>query len=257
MRAGEELRQAWDDVVAQVRPYAGPVVPASVVRDVARLADRYLAGRGALFARRGEDLVAPDSLAQHLLALDAFERAAGECRRHRLGDHGAMARARRDALSALDHLEHAAVELVVLGGPSTRNRAVIARSLGEEAGLVVLSSAAVREELAVRLGVPAGPAWDHHVYAELLRRAQMLLELGESVVVDATWGTRWQREEAYRTASAAVADLVQLRVTCSEEEQDAEFDPWPAAQVVDVSHGADAGVRTAGRCVRPAVARVL
>ena len=49
------------------------------------------------------------------------------------------------------------------------------------------------------------------VYAELLQEAKVMLRMGESVVIDATWTSNHHRELARRLASEARAHIVELQ----------------------------------------------
>ena len=99
------------------------------------------------------------------------------------------------------------------------------------------------------------PSWTERTYAELFRRAALLLGDGESVIADASFGSAAQRAAAAAVAARTSADLVQLRCTAPPElirervrsrphygsdadsaiaaRMAASFEPWPA--VTDVS----------------------
>ena len=57
------------------------------------------------------------------------------------------------------------------------------------------------------------PGTTEATYAELLRRARVLLERGHPVVLDATWREPGWREAAQRVAVEVSADLTELRCT--------------------------------------------
>jgi uncharacterized protein len=61
------------------------------------------------------------------------------------------------------------------------------------------------------------PECTERVYAELLRRAAVLLAHGESVVADASFLSTRQRAAAQAAAANVKADLVQLRCTAAHE----------------------------------------
>ncbi len=217
---------------------------------------------------------APESLVQHYVAYRAFVRAKVACVRHGQGHSPAAAEARELTDLALDHLERAAVRLVVLGGPPGTGKSTTAAGVADELGMTVLSSDRVRKELAglSPLGSAAAPtgrgiyseSWTRHVYEELMRRVALLLGLGESVVLDATWSQRWQRELARATARSSHADLLELCCQLPPEQADLRvrsrraegssaagtvsdadtrvaasvrdrFEVWPEAQVLDTS----------------------
>jgi uncharacterized protein len=225
---------------------------------------------------------APAALVHHYVAYRAFVRAEVALLRHT--QDGAP----ESAEDAVRHLEVAErnlaageVRLVLVGGPPGSGKSTVAGGIADELGLVVLSSDRIRKELA---GVPpehdmaaaygAGiysPEWTRRTYAEMLRRAEMLLERGESVVLDATFAdVRW-REAAASLAQTASSALHQLRCRLPEEEaaqrmrlrdgaSDADatighrvrqaFAPWPAASGLDTAGPADTVRAAAVRVVR-------
>jgi len=112
-------------------------------------------------------------------------------------------------------------------------------------------------------------------YAELLARARMLLARGESVVLDASWGTAAARDDAAALAEATAADIVELRCEAPEtvmatriadrtragtDASDASpeiaralaarADPWPSATTVETSGPVEATLSAARRAVR-------
>ena len=133
-------------------------------------------------------------------------------------------------------------------------------------GFVTINSDRVRKELA---GVDpeqsaadafgAGlytPEWSRRTYAEMLRRARLLLVMGESVVLDASWRHEDVRGLAVELADDVSAELAVFECTLSPEETDrrigarvgvsdadpevarrmrAEMTPWPGSQRVDTS----------------------
>lgn len=199
-----------------------------VLADVAFLAmdlerlDR--ADLGVAFLDRYRELTAdtwPASLAHHYLAYRASVRAKVACIRHGQG----AADARADARLLLDvvdrHLQAGRVRLVVVGGLPATGKSTVAAGVAEAVGAVHLRSDEIRKELA---GLPAGagaPAdfgegiyegrSTDATYQALLDRATTLLQMGESVIIDATFrDPRW-RAAAVRVAERAVADLTELR----------------------------------------------
>ena len=122
---------------------------------------------------------------------------------------------------AVDHLRAGRVGLVLVGGPPATGKTSVAREFGAWRDWVVLRSHEVRKELAGirpprpprRRSWPActTPAMTSLTYGALLRRAQELLDRGESVVLDATWGDPVWRDEARCVAKLASADLAELR----------------------------------------------
>ena len=237
---------------------------------------------------------APTSLVEHYLAYRAFVRAKVECVRHEQGKTAAGEQARRFALAALAHLQRGAVKLVLVGGAPGTGKSTIGAGVADRLGTTVLSSDRVRKELAhlspassARSPLGQGiytPESTRHVYAELTRRAAMLLQMGESVVVDATWASEEHRAAARQVADSCTADLVELRCEVSPQIADhrldtrpatsaagtrsdatttvaagvrAAFDPWPEAHIVDTTGDVGESLDTAVRLVRPPDSRTV
>lgn len=227
----------------------------------------------------------PDSLEHHWVAHRALVRAKVACLRHSLGRPEAAAEARRLLDTALFHLEAGAVRLVLVGGAPGTGKSTLAARLGEVTGWPVLRSDVLRKELAGR------PVLAHYpdsygaglyqaeataaVYAELLSRARRRLEMGESVILDASWVRRVWREGAGvladETSSALVClecevplEVAVARVTerarSGRDASDAtagvarvmylEAESWPEAEVVDTTGPEEAALELALRKVR-------
>ncbi len=208
----------------------------------------------------------PESLAHHFIGYRAHVRCKVAALRVIQGDAGAGLEARRLHQMAMDHLEAAQVRLVMVGGSPGTGKTVLASGLGERLDATVLSTDEIRDELLPRTGHEAGglhsgryaPERVAAVYAELLRRAEMALGHGESVVLDASWLDRAQRREARRVAERTSSTLTELRAVCSPDtalarigrrraegvdaseateevarQLDAEASPWGHATVID------------------------
>jgi len=228
---------------------------------------------------------APPSLLHHYLAYRAFVRAKVACLRHEQGDPGAAEQARAFTAITHRHLATAAVSLVLVGGSPGAGKSTVAGGLADQLGLTVLSSDRVRKELAAisaATPAPAGyregiysPAWTERTYAELLTRAERLLAHGESVVLDASWSDRAERDAAASVAQHTASDLVALRcqippdvaaarmrrrrdVSDADETIAAamltDAQPWPAATVIDTTGRMELAVQRAVEHVRPAPA---
>lgn len=119
------------------------------------------------------------------------------------------------------HLRACQVELVIVGGLPGSGKSTLAAGLGDALGWAVLRSDTVRGEIdgmgdSPLDGYPpdAGrytPARREAVYREMLRRAEMLLRHGDSVILDATWLDPDARHRAGELASACSAGFRQLR----------------------------------------------
>jgi aminoglycoside phosphotransferase family enzyme/predicted kinase len=164
---------------------------------------------------------APASLRHHYLAYRAFVRTKVACVRHAQGDLAAPADATQHAELAARHLRIGAVALILVGGLPGTGKSTLAGELAGRLGAVLLSSDRVRKELAGLVpDVPApapyeegiyGPEWTRRTYAELVARAQLLLERGETVILDASWSQDEYRELAREAAARTHSRLAELR----------------------------------------------
>jgi hypothetical protein len=219
----------------------------------------------------------PRSLVDYYIAFRALIRAKVSALRHEQGDETA----RRTAIELLDvargRLRRGRVMLTVIGGAPGTGKSTVARGLADRNGWVLLRSDVVRKELAgldprARTAAAFGTGLysadrTARVYDEVLARARIALELGESVVVDASWADAAHRAAAVAVATATSSDLLELRcdvdVTIADErlrrrlllggdpsdadpvvaaEIRARATPWPTAIVVDTSGSRDAAV---------------
>jgi uncharacterized protein len=247
---------------------------AFLVMDVERLAGPRWAARFMAWYQEFSDERHPSSLAHHYVAYRAHVRAKVACLRHAQGDPGAAERARADHRLALRHLELARVRLVLVGGPPGTGKSTAAQALGDRLGWAVLSSDEIRKDV---LGLGSGahayarigqgayrPESTEIVYEELLRRADRLLERGESVVLDATWGDARRRaagrhlgwnhraevvEVRCELPPDLVAERIARRMAAGTDPSDAtpevaeqlaaHFDPWPEARAVETTVAVD------------------
>jgi aminoglycoside phosphotransferase family enzyme/predicted kinase len=163
---------------------------------------------------RGDN--APTSLVHHYTAYRAFMRAKVTCLRgpEHAGD------ARHLLRLADSHLAAGRVRLVLVGGGPGTGKSTTAAGLADALACTVLSSDRIRKELAgvapessQRAAFEQGiysQEWTDRTYDEMLRRAQTLVGLGESVVLDATWSSAAHRELAVGLAERTTTDLTQL-----------------------------------------------
>jgi hypothetical protein len=191
---------------------------ALLAMDLERLGAARLTGRLLGWYREFSGDTAPAALVHHYIAYRAFVRAKVASLEAAQGDSTAGASARELMGITRRHLGASAVRLVLVGGLPGTGKSTVAGLIGDELGHVVLRSDQIRRELA---GLdPLDPALSAHrpglyapdhtraVYAELLARAELLLGLGESVTVDASWCSG-----ADRAAAAELADRTHSRLT--------------------------------------------
>ena len=173
----------------------------------------------------------PASLAHHYIAYRAHVRAKVACLRHAQGDPDAGGQAAELLELARDHLEEGRVTMVLVGGLPGTGKSTLAEGLADDRGYAVLRSDEIRKDLAgVAHSEPSAAAYGQGLYraetttatyAEMLRQAGTLLELGESVILDASWTRAHLRHQAADLARATGSRLIQLRCT---------LDPISAAQ---------------------------
>jgi aminoglycoside phosphotransferase family enzyme/predicted kinase len=213
----------------------------------------------------------PASLIHHYVAYRAFMRAKVACLPGTAGHGRWLSSALLDL--ARRHLDEARVRLVLVGGPPGAGKTTVSTSLAETLGAVLLSSDPVRKELAgvvpdtpVPVAYGSGiysEEWNERTYAALLRRAVDHLEMGRSVVLDASWASADRRAAAVQVAERTSSDLSQFRCVVSEAAADqrilarssaSDADPavavqvrrrfadWPDALPIDTSGSVDAAV---------------
>lgn len=163
----------------------------------------------------------PASLAHHHLAYRAQVRAKVTAIRSAQGDAAASTEAAALLDLTMAHLDAGRVRLVLVGGLPGTGKSTLAAALGHELPAAVLRSDEVRKQLT---GVPTlepapadfgvgiyGPATTTATYEALLRRAEVALGLGESVVLDASWTSAAWRARARSVAATASAEPSELR----------------------------------------------
>jgi aminoglycoside phosphotransferase family enzyme/predicted kinase len=163
----------------------------------------------------------PASLAHHQVAYRAQVRAKVTAIRAEQGDDDAIHEAFRLLELTNTHLEAGRVRLILVGGLPGTGKSTVATAIGEALDGTVLRSDEVRKERAgIPLDQPAPAAFRAGLYTDaatdatyeaLLARARVALGMGESVVVDASWGSDQWRAHARRVAEDTHADLDELR----------------------------------------------
>ena len=263
-----------------------------VLADVAFLAmDLERLGRPELswrFLERHRELLGDDwpvSLAHHHIAYRAQVRAKVACIRAAQGvttdeDPGLLLQL------ASQHLARARVELVMIGGLPGSGKSTVAAELARRRGAMVLSSDEVRKELAgiAPLESAAAPPGEgiydaehtERTYAELVRRARRALQMGERVVLDASFTDPASRVAPQRLAEevsaalfefqcvappAVLEDRVTRRAAAGPSTSDADRTvldalarraaPWPRARPLDTTRALDETVAAAMGVIDP------
>jgi uncharacterized protein len=163
----------------------------------------------------------PSSLAHHYIAYRAQVRAKVAAVRWWQGDTASAPSAAGLLALCHEHLRQGRVRLVLVGGNPGTGKSTVARGIASSIDAVLLRSDEVRKRLAgIDPLMPSSaalgeglyrPAMTDATYNGLLARAGTTLELGHTVVLDATWRDPRMRDAAAGVASVAAADLVELR----------------------------------------------
>jgi len=220
---------------------------------------------------------APTALRHHYLAYRAFVRAKVGCLRHAQGDPAAAADVGAYTDLTLRHLRAGTVRLILVGGLPATGKTTLAGRLADQLGAVTLDSDRIRKELA---GLPPEQSaaaayrhgiytteWTERTYRELLERAGLLLERGETVVLDASWTAPRHRDAARALAARTHSEPHELRCTATDTTiaqrlahrtggysdadaviaavMSAAAQPWPEAQDVVTDRDCDTSVSRA------------
>jgi uncharacterized protein len=190
---------------------------AFLVMDLKRLGHAHLANT---FVDEYVDLAGehhPTSLIHHYIAYRALVRCKVQCYRAQSGVEGASQQANLLLALAANSLSLAEVRLIVIGGLPGTGKTTVAEMMSAHCSWTVLSSDAIRREIA---GVPSGdqaygegshdPAVTTRTYETLLRRAKAALSLGESVILDASFADETWRAGARKLANQTRAVPVEL-----------------------------------------------
>jgi len=238
--------------------------------------------------REFTDDTAPSSLIDHYIAYRAMVRAKVAAIRVDQGEPAARTQARRLLSLTRAHLAAAEITVTLVGGTPATGKTTLARAIADRHGHVLLSSDRIRKEiLGLDPGAPTPARFGNGIYSaghtratyeELLRRADELVRLGESVVLDATWSDASLRGAAECVALATRSRLVEIRchaptdvvrarlgrrpletVDGPRSDADAQiaesiaagFAPWPEALTVDTCVEPEACLLRASAAVRP------
>jgi hypothetical protein len=246
------------------------------------LADRFVELYGELSGEHH-----PPSLVDFYVAHRALIRAKVSALRHEQGDASARTTAVELLELAGERLRRSRPTLTLVGGAPGTGKSTVAGGLADRNGGVLLRSDVLRKELAgLDPRTPSSAAFGaglytadftQRTYEALLARARIALELGESVVLDASWSDPAHRADAARLADATASDLVELRCELEAEIADARLrrrgnaggDPsdadrgiaaqmrrraglWPTASVIDTSGSRDDALdKAVAACAEP------
>jgi Uncharacterized protein conserved in bacteria len=259
----DQLR--YGDVLADV---------AFLAMDLERVGAPELAARFLAWYREFSGETYPSTLAHHYIAYRAHVRAKVACMRVAQGDDASAETAARLVALAHDHLRRGRVVLALVGGLPGTGKSTLAADLADHLGWTVLRSDEIRKDLAgIGHTARGDDAYGEGLYDErattatyeaLLDRARALLQLGEPVILDASWSTSRWRDAARAVAAATASDLVELRchapvgitrerlVTRAASGADASDasimvaermaatdEPWPSAVTIDTAQSPD------------------
>ena len=172
----------------------------------------------------------PRSLENFYIAYRAGVRSKVACLRLAQGDPAAAELARNFAALALTHLKRANVRLVLVGGLPGTGKSTVAAAIAAadpDVAWVVLRSDVVRKQLAgIPPGEPAATAFDtglydsasrQRTYDELFQLAREALQLGLSVIIDASFTDETQRRTALKVAGETSSSLIELECHAPDE----------------------------------------
>ena len=230
-------RLRWGDVLSDV---------AFLAMDLERLGAPDLAERFLGWYREFSGETYPRSLADHYIAYRAHVRSKVACLRYAQGDHAADAEADRLLAQANRHLRQGRIVLTLVGGLPGTGKSTLATGISDALGWTVLRSDEVRKDLgglahgthvheSFRRGLYR-PELTTATYQALLERARIALELGESVILDATFSDKAWQEAAGKLAQDTFSEFVELRCRLGCAEAAARL----AARPPDMAYGSDA-----------------
>ena len=230
----DELR--YGDVLADV---------CFLAMDLERIGAADLGARFMSWYRELSAETYPSMLAEHYIAFRAHIRTMVACLRAEQGDDAAARQASLLLGIARDHLERGQVALLLVGGLPGTGKSTLAAGLADRLGWSVLRSDEVRKDLAgighteradagFREGL-YGPEATAATYRELLDRARRLLELGEPVVLDASWTDARHRAAAAEVAQETCSELVEIECTAPAEVAAERLRSRGAADVSDAT----------------------
>lgn len=215
-------RLRYGDIVSDV---------AFLVMDMERLGDRASGMRFLEFSCEYSGDDPPASLVHHYIAQRAHIRTKVAVLRAAQSPAGSrdyinsIDEAEKLIAITLDHLKSAQVRMIVVGGSPGTGKSTLSRGIGDALGITVLRSDEIRKE---RAGLSAttriaadfgeglyGAEATRDTYGAMMASAKMLLEHGESVILDASFTSASFREDARRIARETHSGIVEIRCEVS------------------------------------------
>lgn len=186
------------------------------------------------FLEQSNDTV-PAGLIDHYLAYRAHIRCKVACLRAAQGEQpDQVMLAWQLAELCLSHLERARVRLVLLGGLPGTGKTTLASRLARRHGWLHLSSDTLRkaqppEAETDRFGEGRySRAARAEIYTDLREHAQRALQAGQSVVVDASFGSAELRAKAREAGRLAGAEVLEIRCEVEADVADVRLEQRPA-----------------------------
>jgi len=249
-------RLRWGDVLYDV---------GFLAMDLERLGRRDLAEAFMGWYREFSAETHPASLEHHYIAYRALVRSKISCLRGSPADHD---EARAYLAQCVRHLRAGQIRLFVVGGLPGTGKSTLAMNVGDELDWAVLRSDELRKQRAgIAPSVRAAarfkeglysPSVTDATYQALFEEARLMLEDGQSTVIDASFSRAQWRRAAAELARDTASELIEVRcvlptdiardrltqrAATQSDPSDAdasvaaamtlEFDAWPTATEVD------------------------
>ena len=191
-------------------------------------------------------ILGPVSLVHHYIAYRAVMRAKVAMIRADQGDPASAEQVELLGSLGLAHLRLGEPTLTLVGGLPGTGKSTLAGAIADRTGAVVVASDRLRKELTgteptrqQEHGWRVGPYSDEvtrRTYTALLSRARQLLQMGESVVVDASFADPADRVSARAVADECAARLVELRCDCPPDvAADRIIDRWGSGDLSEAT----------------------
>lgn len=196
---------------------------AFLAMDIERLAGPSAAASFVGYYLEFSALQHPQSLAHHYIAYRAHVRAKVALLRYEQGDAPSAVAARTFHRLALRHLERGRLRMILIGGGPGVGKSTVARDVADHFGYPVLATDDIRKDLTAtphdehRFSEVGGGIYDaettDRAYGELLHEAELLLDAGVGVVLDASWSSAAHRRAARVLATRCGVHCVEMECT--------------------------------------------